>query len=170
MSTLLLAQSSADAVGTGVTVVAFVVGIAISVAIFAVVAWLMVNAYNTLPADAQLMEPGQIWLLLIPYFNAYWIFVVTAKVSDSFCGYLDRSGSTGHGDCGKQIGFALSICWAVSAVLGLLGWFVPFVSCVGSIAGLAGLVLLIVYLVKIYGLKNHVATTGGGAAPPPPAA
>ena len=43
----------------------------------AVVVFFLLNLQNTIAScskENQAMEPGMVWLLLIPLFNFYWIF------------------------------------------------------------------------------------------------
>ena len=124
-----------------VIVVAVVIGLAITVVVI-----IMINGpLNEIPPEHRLIEPGQVWLLLIPCFNVFWNFAVFQKVPKSFQSYFSSQGRTDVGDCGGQIGLWYAITVALSCV-----------PCVNYIAGPASLVLLIIFLVKIHSLKGQI--------------
>ncbi len=127
----------------GAALVGLVVGIAIAV----VIALLVSGPLKRIPPEYREIEPGKVWLLLIPLFNLIWNFFVFPKVSRSFQKYFAAQGKAEHGDCGEKVGLWYAICGACCMI-----------PCVNYIAGPAGLVLLIIYLVKIHGLKEFVTT------------
>ena len=146
-------------VGVGVPLL---IGLAITIATILLVS----NALKDVPPKYRKIEPGMVWLLLIPLFNVVWTFVVLPGVSRSFQRYFAARGCTEHGDCGEGIGLRFAICFAVCWACFTL----PFLRAFGAIpewavvvgiliyiAGPAALVLLVVYLAKIVGLKKHVA-------------
>ncbi len=127
----------------GVVAIALLVMLAIN----AVVCWLASNALARIPAEHRKMEPGMVWLLMIPCFPLVWNFFVFQRIPESFASYFASVGRTDVGDCGKQMGLWYAICTAASAV--------PLVN---YIAGPASLVLLIISLVKFNELKGKIAT------------
>ena len=108
-------------------------------------------ALKAVPSEYRVIEPGQIWLLLIPCFSMIWNFWVFQRVPQSFQNYFASRGRTDFGDCGGQIG----IWYAITVVVGVI----PFVAC---IAGPASFVLLIVFLVKIMSLKQQIRSDAIG--------
>ena len=133
--------------------VAMFLGLLISLAIAAVVAYLLYSCFQRIPAQHRQMESWQAWLLVIPIFNVVWMFFVFPKLAKSYQSYFGQQGRTDVGDCGEKIGFACAVCYAVSLVAG----FIPCLGMiVGPIAALAGLVLLIVFLVKVLTLKGQI--------------
>ena len=92
------------------------------------------------------MEPWQVWLLLIPFFNFYWNFIVYQRIPESYQAYFEANGMKGYGDCGKNMGLWYSIC-TIGAII---------VPCVGSIAGIASLVLMIIFIVKEFELRGKI--------------
>jgi hypothetical protein len=132
------------------------IALAISLAISVVVCLLLYNAQNAIPPEHRKIEPGMIWLLLIPLFNLVWNFFVFLRIPESYESYF-RSIGRDVGDAGKKIGLAYAICAACSII-----------PCVGPFAGLAGLVLLIIFLVKIYQLKGQIGVPAGGFPVSPP--
>lgn len=101
------------------------------------------SCYNAIPREHRKMEPGMVWLLLIPIFSLVWMFFVYVRLAKSFQGAYAAIGRTDQGDCGEKLALIFCICCVASVI--------PFVGC---IAGPASLVLLIVVLVKFAGLKS----------------
>jgi hypothetical protein len=95
------------------------------------------------------MEPGKVWLMMIPFFNLYWVFPVFLGLSESYQAAFAARGRTDVGDCGRQL--ALWYCISVAAFI---------VPCLNYIAGPAALVLLIIYLSKMSEFKKQLL---GGA-------
>jgi hypothetical protein len=106
---------------------------------------LLQSCYKRIPQQFRKLEPGLVWLLLIPCFSLVWNFFVFPRLSQSFKSYFDSIGRTDVGDCSGNIGLAYAICCAVSVI--------PYLGC---LTGIASLVLLIMYLVKANELKNQI--------------
>ena len=128
-------------VGLGVVLVALVVSLAIQ----AIICYLLMNCFKAIPSEFRLMEPGMVWLLLIPCFNLVWIFFVFPRLSKSFKTCFDSVQDTTVGDCGAALGLTYAILCVVSII--------PYLGC---LTGVAALVVLIIYLVKVTGLKNRI--------------
>jgi len=131
--------------------------VGISLAIQVVVCLLLVGPLQAVPEPKRRISTGQVWLLMIPIFNAFWNFRVYPAISESIKAAGDERGLGGIGDGGRQLGLIYAILVAVS----LVGGFIPVVNCFSGFAGVAALVLLIVYLVKIHGFKAQLLAAGG---------
>lgn len=118
-----------------------VVGIAIGIFI----CYLLYKLYEAVPEKFRAMEPGKVWLMLIPCFNIVWIFWVFPGLAKSFKAYFDSVNDTTVGDCGAKMALWYCICTVCCVI-----------PCVGAVAGIAGLVLLILFLVKAHELKNKI--------------
>ncbi|MFZ0339032.1 MAG: hypothetical protein WAL45_13430 [Terracidiphilus sp.] len=97
------------------------------------------NVLNKCAPVSRAMDPGMVWLLLIPLFNLVWNFIVVMNIAKSLANeYVRRGIPSPEPLPGQSIGLAMSICacCCIIPVLGLL-------------AGLANLVLWVVYWVKI---------------------
>jgi len=95
------------------------------------------------PENRQ-MEPGLVWLNLIPLFNFVWIFFTVIKLADSLVREAaDRS--LEFGDGGKALGIAYGALLVASLI--------PFI---GLLTSIASLVVFIIYWVKIAGYKNQL--------------
>jgi hypothetical protein len=133
----------------GVMCVAMTIGLAIAIAFYLTLS----KALSRCKARNRTMEPGQVWLNLIPVFGIFWIFVTVSRISESLKNeYYDR-GWDERGDFGKQIGLAFPIC----SLLGII----PFI---GPLFSLGSLICLIMYWVKIAGFSKELAGGGGRAA------
>jgi hypothetical protein len=93
------------------------------------------------PRNRQ-MEPGQVWLCLIPLFGAVWTIIMMLRVADSLRDEYDDRGLRGDGDFGKTLG----IVYIVSAF----------------VCGPVALVCFIMYWVKINGYTKELTSAGRG--------
>ena len=94
----------------------------------------------------RIIEPGQVWLNLIPLFNIVWQFIMINRIADSLkAEFTERNISIKEDRPGAQIGVAYCI-------LNLCG----VIPVLGGLASLAGLVCWIVYWVKISNYKNQL--------------
>lgn len=112
----------------------------------------LMNCLQRIPAPFRKMEPGMVWLMLVPCFNIVWAFFVYPRVANSFKAYFDHVHDDSVGDCGAGLGLATAICHIV--------------------CGPVGLILLIVYVIKANGLKNKIPEDADQRSydEPPPAA
>jgi hypothetical protein len=136
-------HSGPDAAAVGVMAIAVMcalVFIAIMWAAHVLICYLLWNDYKRIPAQYRKLEPGLVWLLLIPVplFQLIWNFFVYLRLSDSFKAYFDSTGRQDVGDCGRNL--ALWYCILV------------IIPCLNIVA----LILLILYLVKANDLKNRI--------------
>ena len=120
--------------------------LAISLAILIVICALLHSALARVPPEHRAMEPGLVWLLLIPLFSIIWNFFVFLRIPESYKSYFTAQGRTDVGDCGRGVGMWYAICGALS-----------FVPCLSYLAGPAALVLLIIFLVTVLGLKGQIS-------------
>lgn len=109
------------------------------------VCFLLYKDYQRIPQQFRRLEPGLVWLLLIPCFSLIWNFFVFPRLGESFKQYFDSAGQTDVGDAGTTLGWAYAICSACTLI--------PYA---GIVAGLAALVILILFLVKANELKNRI--------------
>lgn len=93
----------------------------------------------------QQVPPGNVWLMLIPFFNIVYPFILYPKISESLRREFEERGSEQQGDYLKGIGMTM-------AILNICG----VIPVLGSIAGLANLILLIIYWVRTAEFKNKL--------------
>lgn len=95
------------------------------------------------------MEPGQVWLMLIPIFGIIWNFIMVNRIADTLANeFRMRNIPTNEQRPGYQVGITMAIC-------GALG-FIPYL---GSIAGIVQLIMWIIYWVKMSGYKTQLEQT-----------
>jgi len=92
------------------------------------------------------MEPGQVWLNLIPCFSIVWQFITVSRISESLGREFRDRGLRRDGDFGNGVGMTYCIC-------NCLGW-IPIVNYISPIVGL---VCFIIYWVKIAGFSKELA-------------
>ena len=110
----------------------------------------LVNLQNTLAACSQenrAMEPGLVWLNLIPIFSLFWIFWTVIKIRDSLQKeYESRSLDT------KEVTdtYNMGLGFAISSVSGII-------PVIGFITGIAALVFMIIYWIKTSGCRKTLS-------------
>ncbi|MBK7294150.1 MAG: hypothetical protein IPI84_10365 [Holophagaceae bacterium] len=120
--------------------VLLIAAVAIAVGVFYILT--MQKALNLVGDRHRKMEPGMVWLMLIPLFNLVWHFFVVKNVSESI-----KSWAAEHqqnvGDGGYTIGLVACIanCCGIIPIVNL-------------IAGPTSLVCFIIWWVKIAGFNK----------------
>lgn len=133
----------------------------------------LARALDRCSRDLRLMEPGQVWLNLIPFFNLVWVFVTVIRVGDSLRlefadRRLDDEGEDG-GTYGKTLGLAAFMLLVLTC--GSCCVPIPFGAAGGgnmqavamaagvlrSVVSIAFLVLFILYWVRIAGYGRQLA-------------
>ena len=128
-------------------VIVFLVAMAIGIAIAVFYCLTLSKALHEVRPENRDMEPGQVWLVLIPLFNLYWNFKIASDVPASLRReFRDRGMGSRGDDFGANIGKWYAIC--------NLCCLVPIVN---NIAGLAVLVLWIMLWVRIAGYGKQLA-------------
>lgn len=97
--------------------------------------------------ESRTMPPGQVWLLLVPFFNLIWQFMVVNAIASSLRNeFVRRAIPLAEAEPGKSVGLVLCISSA-AGVIPLLNF----------LAGPVSLVCWIVYWIKIHGYSNMLA-------------
>jgi hypothetical protein len=141
---LLFAQAKADTVRQiaaawpAYCVLCTILPFAIAAVAFAIYAYIsMYRALSAVSPENRDMEPGMIFLMLIPLFGIVWYFFVVLRIASSMeKEYADRD-IPGDGDFGKMMGI-----------------LAPLIPCVGFI-------MQIMWIMKIRGYTNQLAQSGG---------
>jgi len=101
------------------------------------------NTFHEIKSDNRKMQPGQVWLTLIPLFGIIWQFVIVNNLADSLkLEFSQRNINVGEDRPGIGIGLAYCILLCCSII--------PFL---GILTGLAGFICWIIYWVKISNFK-----------------
>jgi hypothetical protein len=132
----------------------------------------MMRALQRVSPPNRLMQPGMVWLNLIPCVNLVWQFFIATQVPDSLKNEFQARGLPEQGDFGRGIGLGYCILSIITTVLG----FIPrgglgggqqaanamegvgaIVGCVSAIASLIMLVLGIMFWIKIANASGQLA-------------
>jgi hypothetical protein len=140
-----------DDIPPEVAIIAVVVGLVLIAIGLAVTIFFLLTLSKTLgrcrPTN-RTMEPGMVWLNLVPCLSIAWQFVTVIRVAESLDNeFYDRGIGRRGDDYGKGLGIT-------ACVLNLLG-VIPYL---GLLFSLGGLVCGIIYWVKIAGYNTQMAT------------
>ncbi len=104
------------------------------------------KALNRCSPENRAMQPGMVWLLLIPLVNLVWNFMVVLNMSKSLGAEFQKRGMAEDPQPGKTVGMtmAILICCGVIPIVGFL-------------ASIAGLICWVIYWVKIVDYSKKLA-------------
>jgi hypothetical protein len=94
----------------------------------------------------RLMQPGLVWLMLIPVFNLAWQFFVVVNIAGSLEKEFTERGMATEPEPGKPVGFAMCILNLCSLI--------PYL---GVLAGIGAFVCWIIYWVKVAEYSQKLA-------------
>jgi len=136
-------QTQAVAAGLGIfTMVLIACAILLVPTIFYLLT--LQKGLNRCSPESRAMNPGLVWLMLIPLFNMVWHFFIVLNMAKSLGAEFQKRGVAEDPKPGQTLGLVM---------------------CIGNlICGPVGLVCWILYWVKIAGYSNKLA------APPAPVA
>lgn len=114
------------------------------------------NTLKAIKPQNRRMQPGEVWLQLIPLFNLVWQFIVVARISDSIRNEInDRTVNSFLGIADPV--FANDMTGRPTYDMGLTFCILSLCGCIpllGGIASLAGIVCWIVYWTQVVSYKN----------------
>jgi len=120
--------------------VVFAAGVALAIAYIMTLS----NALKKCSPAARTMQPGMMWLLLIPLLNLVWNFLAVNAISDSLGNEFRLRGMQNvEPQPGRSVGMPMAICGACCLI--------PFL---GVLASLVYLVLWIMYWIKVWSLSK----------------
>ena len=129
----------------GIILVGILIGLAIFITIMVFYLKNLSDLLKQISPSNRQVEPNNVWLMFIPFFNLVYPFILYPKVCDSTKAEYMSRGLTSEGDFSKGIGITIPI-------LGL----VSMIPVIGGIASLGNLILFIVFWVKTAGYKNKL--------------
>jgi hypothetical protein len=98
------------------------------------------------------IEPGQVWLVLIPIFGLIWYFIMVGRIADTIAAECrQRNIPLDEQRPGYNVGLAL-------CVLSCCGW----IPVLGGFCSIAAFICWIIYWVRIYGYKTKLQNTPFG--------
>ena len=144
--------------------------------------WRIMDAANAAAPAHRTMEPGMIWLLLIPFFQVYWNFRALPAVSDSLAATMREKGLKPD-DCGRSIGMIWSLLVLGIYILHIIAWTAEgFLISIGAsglvqiemtsvgmfvvLAWLAVCACIVIYIVKVQAAKSQILAVGDTSSPP----
>ena len=144
LNTLLLGIIGPQEIMVILIVVAVIFGISLIPMIFFLLT--LQNTLNAISFENRKMEPGLVWLSLIPIFGLVWQFIVVDRMAGSLkAEFTKREMATEEARPGNSIGLAYCILFCCSLI--------PFL---GYITSIAGLICWIIYWIKINDYKNRL--------------
>jgi hypothetical protein len=108
---------------------------------------------NRCTPQCRTIAPGQVWLLLIPFFNLVWQFIVVSRISSTLANEFRLRNMIKEPEPGKSLGLAFCILFVCGIV--------PFL---GILAGIAGLICWILYWVKIANYSAEISMPATAAS------
>ena len=122
--------------------------------LFVVIAFLLTlsKCLGKIQRRNRTMEPGMVWLNLVPCLNIVWQFITVFRISDSLRNEYDDNNWPEQGDYGKSLGLSALVFNFVSSVINN----VVQVPAVSVVVGIVSLTLWIMYWVKIAGFSRQI--------------
>jgi hypothetical protein len=106
------------------------------------------NTLKLISPENRSMEPGHVWLALIPIFGLFWNFHIIGNMATS----IQTECRKRNIPCDNDPGYALGRAYCILICCSIIPWL-------GSLAAIAGLVCWIIYWVKISGYKAELEAT-----------
>lgn len=137
----------------GLVAIFFILGYLVALIFF------LIAQQNTLKAiqpQNRRMQPGEVWLQLIPVFNLIWQFIVVGRIADSIRNEItDRTLNSFLGmpdpvfvnDANRRPTYDIGLTFCILSLCGCI----PLL---GGIASLTGVVCWIIYWTQIVAYKN----------------
>jgi len=102
------------------------------------VIFFLITLQNTLRAiepQNRTMEPGNVWLMLIPLFNFVWSFMLVNAIANSCKTQMEQYGIYNEQKSTYNVGIAWAVCLILNILLGLFS--------------ILSLIFFIVYWIKV---------------------
>jgi hypothetical protein len=100
------------------------------------------NTLKIIEPQNRRMQPGNVWLLLIPLFGFVWSFIMVTAIADSCKTQLEQYGIFYEQRPTYNVGIGWAVCLALSIVVGLFS--------------IISLVMLITYWVKVNDVRKQL--------------
>ncbi len=119
------------------------------------------KALSRVARHNRLMEPGLVWLSLIPLVGLVWSFFIATRVPDSLRNEFRERGMDDFTDYGKRIGLANAVLGVVLSAAAVLSIIAPSLwwGFVLIPLGLVSLMLFIIFWVRIAGYSREIRTS-----------
>jgi hypothetical protein len=131
--------------GAGLAVGLILTLIGIAVMVFYLLT--LMRALERCSPESRAMQPGLVWLNLIPCFNLVWMFFTVLNIAKSLDAEFKKRNIAAEPLPGRSVGLAMCILNCCSII--------PYLGC---LAGIGGLVCFIIYWIKIAGYSKQLAS------------
>jgi hypothetical protein len=117
------------------------------------------NTLKLIQPQNRMMQPGEVWLQLIPLFNLVWQFIVVSKIAESIrrelasentFSFEQQNNPYANNSYGQpKPTYAIGIAFCVLNCCG-------FIPVLGSLTTIAALICWIIYWVQLADYKNKI--------------
>ena len=95
------------------------------------------KALNRCSPECRAMNPGMVWLLLIPLFNLVWQFIVVLNMAKSLGAEFRKRGLPEEPEPGQTMGLVMCVSSLLCAPLYIIFWIIYWVQIAGFSSKLA---------------------------------
>jgi hypothetical protein len=92
------------------------------------------KALNRCSPENRAMNPGMVWLMLIPFFNIVWHFMIVLNMAKSLAAEFQKRGIPEESNPGQTLGLIMCVACLLCGPVGLICWILYWV----KIAGYSG--------------------------------
>ena len=122
--------------GLGILAIVFIV-IAILLVPFIFYLLTLQKALNRCSPECRAMQPGLVWLMLIPLFHIVWQFLVVLNMAKSLAAEFQKRGIAEDPKPGQTLSLVMCIGNLICGPIGLIFWILYWVKIAGYSARLA---------------------------------
>ena len=123
-------DSHSLAAGLGIFTIALVV-IAVMLVPFIFYCLTLQKALNRCSPECRAMQPGMVWLMLIPLFNIVWQFFIVLNMAKSLAAEFQKRGIAEDPSPGQTFGLVMCIGNLICGPVGLICWIIYWVKIAG---------------------------------------
>jgi hypothetical protein len=134
-------------------------GFVILIAFLSIVALYTLTLYNTLDVIAPInraIRPGMVWLMMIPFFNLVWHFVIVHKIADSIAGEFRQRVGQSDFRPGYGTGMIASTAFFISVLISIAAPKNTPTDMIGGIFSIIGIICGITYWIQIHKYKRKI--------------
>lgn len=95
------------------------------------------KALNRCSPESRAMQPGMVWLMLIPLFNLVWQFFVVINMAKSLGAEFQKRGIAEDPNPGQTLGLVMCVANLICGPVGLICWIIYWVKIAGYSARIA---------------------------------
>lgn len=155
-----LSASSSSYVG--IIIVAIIMIVSILSAISAVLAFLYTMTFFRIPEEHRQVTLGKIWLVMVPFYGLYWLWMLTRELAASFRAYFEAQDPDEEpmpeGDFGQTLGLFMCIGAALVHVAAFaVFWKNPVILGLSmGISSALSLLLTVKYFLEVFKIRQRI--------------